>query len=77
MKAFVAAIKVADGYFQQANLEFGSSKYVGLVLYPAKSCIADFHLHRCFTPVIIPFRLQFLSSKLYKDATRLLYYPTR
>lgn len=28
MKAFVAAVKVADGYFRQANLAFGNSKYV-------------------------------------------------
>ncbi|RDW65963.1 hypothetical protein BP6252_09598 [Coleophoma cylindrospora] len=28
MKAFVAAVKVADGYFKQANLDFGNSKYV-------------------------------------------------
>lgn len=28
MKAFDASYKVADGYFEQANLDFGSSKYV-------------------------------------------------
>jgi hypothetical protein len=28
MKAFVAAVKVADGYWKQANLDFGNSKYV-------------------------------------------------
>lgn len=28
MKAFSAAVKVADGYYSQANLDFGNSKYV-------------------------------------------------
>jgi hypothetical protein len=28
MKAFIAAVRVADGYFTQANLDFGNSKYV-------------------------------------------------
>jgi hypothetical protein len=28
IKAFVAAVKVADGYYTQANLDFGNSKYV-------------------------------------------------